>query len=179
MKKNFEVGDLVNYVYDEHQKECYMVTDVEVYEDEVDIEIARIYPVRRTTMFVVEEQSELMLFEQHGSRGHGLFMGIVERERQQQGWYEKPDYITARDAKLNLDEDAKIEERELQKYGKKPVKFFDTPRVDDLINYSQIDTIDKCLDALMDLKYLHDNFGDEEYLDKSELVKKRLAQLVS
>lgn len=48
----------------------------------------------------------------------------------------------------------------------------------DVIHYDKIGDIDTCLDAINDLKFLHQMFGDEEYLQLIEVVKERLRELV-
>ena len=48
----------------------------------------------------------------------------------------------------------------------------------DVIHYDKIGDIDTCLDAINDLKLLHQMFGDEAYLQLIEVVEKRLKELV-
>lgn len=47
----------------------------------------------------------------------------------------------------------------------------------DVIKYNEMDTTDECLDALNDLKDLHNAFGDEAYEQLREVVMKRLKEL--
>lgn len=47
----------------------------------------------------------------------------------------------------------------------------------DVIKYNQLDSTDECLDALNDLKDLHNAFGDEAYEQLREVVMKRLKEL--
>ena len=48
----------------------------------------------------------------------------------------------------------------------------------DVVYYDKIPEIDECLDAINDLKLLHQMFGDEAYLQLIEVVEKRLKELV-
>lgn len=63
-------------------------------------------------------------------------------------------------------------------YNRKPtiknVKIIASTTNNDIIKYDEIESIDECLDALNDLKQLHDLFGDEAYLQLYELVLDRV-----
>lgn len=180
-KNAMEIGDLVYHVDDKLMKKVFMVVDVEDFDGEKDLEIAQVHPVRGENKYPTVNGDEYRLYAKKGSSQYNLFMDVVKKERKLKGYSEKADYEKMVDINTQFYDDFnKVNNGESDPV----VDAFNAlanamnDAFSSAIDYSMLKTSDDCLDAINDLKDLHKNFGDNEYLEQIEAVKERLKELV-
>ena len=157
-KLKFQIGDAVTIPY--YDKAIYMIVDYtdfsKIHKDndmDVEFELMQIYPVEENSSFEIAVEEDLILHSKVGSVNNMLLHGLIMRERKSRGYDDIPDFIRiARASK-------------------------DALNSTDKILYEELETIDKCLDAILDLRMLHELFEDEYYLDMIEKVEVRIREL--
>ncbi|AKQ08500.1 hypothetical protein PQE66_gp185 [Bacillus phage PBC2] len=135
--------------------EYYIVTEVERFSTGDLYGVKQMYPVYADSPDALFGESDLVLLANPYDFDYKTILEIVKNQRDRAGLFTAPDYLDA-----------------IETNYKKIFK-----EIHDIINYHQIETVDKCLDALNDLDTLHKMFGDEAYLQLKEVVQKRLEEL--
>lgn len=157
-EQEFNIGDIVKVA--DQEKSLYIITDVLEYEigDSVDYdyELILIYP-QRNTSFITLEQDRIKIHAKKTDVNNGLILEYLRKERNKKGLLGKPEYLEI------------IEENSKDKIFKTPL---------DTVRYDNLETIDKCLEAIRDLGILYEMFGDEAYLQLKEVVGKRIIELM-
>lgn len=156
--QEFNIGDIVKIK--DQDKNLYIITDVLEYDigDSVDYdyEMILIYP-QRSTSFITLEQDKIKIHARKTDVNNGAILEFLRKERQQKGVFDKPEYLTI------------VEENSKENIFRTPL---------DTIKYDQLETVDKCLEAIRDLGILYEMFGDESYLQIKEVVGKRIVELM-
>jgi hypothetical protein len=136
--------------------------------EDIDYELIQIYPIQKNGKYVTMGQPDLNLKEKQGNKNHELLLSFIQKDREKKGWFGVPDFIEL--ANRNLKSIQRAEGKQVKEV-KPPMQKLDS------IRYDQIDTIDKCLQAINDLNTLHKMFGDESYLQLKEVVTARIIRL--
>lgn len=166
---NFEIGDIVTLVNGREDK-LFIIADIyekTIYEktsdrsNDKEYKLVLIYPTPAIPVEVYANEN-IMKFraKRHSEYAQNILTNILNEGNNK--WIEK--FIDKKHAESNKNKKTKT--------SIKKVKNQDTVR------YDLIDDIDECLDAMNDLKLLHETFGDEAYSQLRELVVKKLAKLV-
>ena len=158
----FTHGDIVKMKFGSVGVEYFIVTDAVDFSDKNDgsdmlYEIMRIFPVAKTSKMANVNENQIELQAKGNGKDGKMIMDWVMEQRTKNGWVEEPDFVAVI--------------RHNQKMNK--LKSVLPPNTD-VINYDKLPDIDSCLDAMNDLKRLHEAFGDEAYLQLREVVVKRL-----
>ena len=131
------------------KNEYYIVIDLFSLQDgDKCYEIMKIYPFDSYAPVITMMESELELIAKEGSVQFNSLHKYISNQLEAKN-------VNAKTSATNY---------EITKYA----------NTTDIIMYNEIDTIDECLDALNDLKQLHDLFGDEAYLQLYQLVLERI-----
>lgn len=167
----FKIGDIVKWKYST-ETEYYIVTDYDDWGVDNMYEIMKIYPIREKSHVNYEPEGNLkMVAEKDGQQNKMMIQFIIE-ERNKKGYSGEPDFLKAIESNRKIRENVKEKRNNpdeiLRKAGLKS----------DVIRYDKLGSVDECLDAMNDLKLLHETFGDEAYLQLRELVVNRLKELV-
>jgi hypothetical protein len=170
--REFSIKDMVRLKEDD--KVLFMVVDYADFTQpatngkpiiDIDYELMQIYPISKNSKYSTVGQNDLEIKEPYGTRNYQLLMSFIQKDREKKGWYGTPDFIEIAESNLKS-----IANAEVRTVG-------ENKKMEDVIRYDLIDTVDKCLDALNDLTALHKSFGDEAYLTIREVVKERLEKL--
>ena len=190
-----KIGDIVKKKVRTGRLEYFIIVDIEDFTDEQGtrfdgramIEVAKIYPVFRVSTFEITDDSDFELVASTDTKDYKIFMDYVDDQRKKFNWHDEADYISVLTdyhgqgvwsqwalGKAKNNDKNEVVAMKNDSYKSEPT----TPRQTlDIIRYDIIPTIDQCLDALNDLKDLHENFGDEAYLQLKDVVIKRLQYL--
>ena len=181
--KSYELGDIVR-TKSSSTGDYYMIVGVEdattqtiegKFIVDFDYEIAKIYPVMKESDFSIISHKELAMVAKTSEKDNRIILDFVNKERQKRGWYDEPDYITA--LQVSKGESTKKLTRTVKdKDGNKSKEEVGVKKFD-IIRYDKLQTVDECLDALNDLTALHNNFGDEAYIQLKEVVEKKLKSI--
>ena len=172
MTRKFYIQDIVSIAGDDDT--LFMVVDVADYSglapngqeiEDIDYELMQVYPIMKNAKYETVSQPDLNLKEKRGSKNHELLLTFIQKDREKRGWYGVPDFLEVSKGNLKTLDGVRVKDVQ------PPMQKLDT------IRYDQLDTIDKCLDALNDLKTLHQMFGDEAYLQLQEVVTARIIRL--
>lgn len=169
----FKIGDIVKLKTDE--RIVYMITDsLDLSEcgkePNIEYEVAVILPIVKETLTYVYNEKELnCVAKVEERREYKAVVDYVKRERSKVGLFGEPDYV--RYAETNKHTSA-TEDLTVEK--PKKVKSKTTKNV----NYSSLETIDECLDAINDLNLLYKTFKNKSYLKYKEAVEERLRELI-
>lgn len=171
----FNIGDTVRLKNDKNV--IYIVIDFidltltiddgEKQIGDINYELMRIYPIVEHPKYTTVRQSSIVLNSAKDDRLTNLLLALIQKDREKEGWYGTPDFIKIINRNRKAIEKYNATVKEVQV----PMKKLDT------IRYDLIDTIDECLDAINDLKILHEMFGDEAYIQLVEVVEKRIIRL--
>ncbi|AYP68282.1 hypothetical protein PQE75_gp197 [Bacillus phage vB_BcoS-136] len=162
-----KVGDIVIITegFDKSNPCYYIVVDLADFSTsnikDVDYEIVQVYPVDKSREADIRVYNHVFIERYVGidnKNSYRAFMEYVSKEREKLGLYGKPDY-------LSLIEDLH------------DINVFKAEKNLDVVHYNKIDNVDECLDAISDLKTLHEMFGDEAYLQLKDLVIERIKDL--
>lgn len=149
--ENIGIRDIV-YKRNIPQK-LFMVVDYTVFGNEVEYELMQVYPVMENSDFDFAYRNEIVVKCKDGTNESDILHKLIKAERTKKGYVGLPDFV-----KVAIDTTSAL---------------FNN----DYVEYTRYKKIDECLDALNDLKMLHDEFGDKEYLDSMEIVKKRMREI--
>jgi len=165
-KKKFRIGDIVAIGSGEaifivaDISEWYLKNDVEY-----EYELIQIYPITKDTVYKSSYHNNMLLKAKRFSLQNTNTLAYIQKEREFKGMIGKPDYMTICEENMKYEKEKIVDKA----FNQKPVK---------TILYSHIETVDKCLDAMNDLKEMHDLWKDERYLEDRQIVLKRLEELV-
>lgn len=155
----FEIGDAVNIEEPMGMDIVYMIVDVTNFGDilkdttaGIEYELMQVYPVEENASYRVADSSEVLLHSRRDTLEYNMLFRLINRERANKGYTGVPDYL-------------RIVHESLSSQAK------------DIIDYTDFNTIDDCLDAVNDLKALHKMFGDKEYLNHIDTVIKRMREI--
>ncbi len=176
--RQFEVGDIVKFKGSEIA-DYYMITEESTFEDsegyvETTFIIAQVYPVEKISIESLVEDDEVEIVAYNGSKDHELMLKFIMQERRNNSWFEEPHFMRT----LNKKNGEETVIKALTKTNDNDLINADEFSAKIVVRYDQIETIDKCLDAINDLKSLHDFHGDAAYLQLIEVVEKRIIELM-
>lgn len=146
----YNVGDIVKKRFD--SREYYTVVYVYDFSDKVMYELSILYPVAIHSKTTMENHDSIYIVAENGTEKHSTMIEFINKERLAKGL--GGIIVDNYSANINFADGL------------------------DIVNYDRLESIDECLDAMNDLKLLHNEFGDEDYLHLRELVQNRLKELV-
>lgn len=178
------IGDLVSLKNEDMDIEepatIYIVTNVDGYTDielftgntitKYDYELVMVFPVTSTSHFIYEAEDNLLLQAKRDSRESKLIIDFIKKDYKKKGYCGEPRFLS-------------IIRKRIARSGSSsglltaPNNTKVAKMKRDKVRYNKLETVDECLDAIIHLQELHKAFGDKEYLDNIEIVKKRLKEL--
>lgn len=162
--QKFNIGDIVKAK--DNNSILFIVVDMLDFTkatnniSDIDYEMMQIYPVRRISKYATLSEGDIELHLGMEDLNSEMLMRFIAKERRKMGWLEEPDFLIA--------------VRESLRFKSLPL----SRREYDIIRYDLINSVDECLDAIRDLNRLHEEFGDEAYLQLKEVVFKRIKELI-
>lgn len=161
---------------------CYIITHLVNFWDtgETGYKLLKIYPVSDEIEFVTVAEREVDIVARDGKFEYKVIVSYLNDEYREAGFqsfihFVKKALLTTYTT-INKTKNRGSAKRKTNTRAKNNNNF--TPKqITDTIFYHEINSIDECLDALNDLKVLHEIFDDESYLQLRELVLKRLEKL--
>lgn len=174
----FSYGDIVKPKFGSNGIEYYIVTDVADFSKKNDgsdmcYEVMRIFPIAKVTKVISFDEKQIELQAKGKTKDSKLIIDFVMKKRAEKGWTETPDF----EAHIYHNESVA---KNVIKYKKKATGeiILLNEEDTDVIRYDLLETVDDCLDAMSGLRDLYNVFGDEAYLQLSEIVQNRLKQLI-
>lgn len=164
----FDFGDIVKPKFGLGGVEYYIITDVNDFSQDNDgsdmnYELMRIFPISKASKVDNLDDKRIEIIAKGDTKDARLILDFVMKKRIEKGWRDTPDFETVLFHNMKLVK------------GEREMNF---PKIDDVVRYDKLGSIDECLDAMNDLKTLHNVFGDEAYLQLREVVQNRLKDLV-
>lgn len=162
--EHFQIGDIVKLRSSNLYNYAYLITDVR-YDEEFKEYYYFGYPIYPDLVNHMRDfdHREVFLFAE-GDTAYDIIATAIKEYNHQTGSYTSFCFVLLNSNKV----------REEIKFAIRDAIGIKGINDSDVVRYDLIESVDECLDAINDLKLLHKVFGDEVYLQLTEIVVKRL-----
>jgi len=155
-RSNIGKGDIIGKKFGE-TKEWYIVTDVNDYSvrntngtyiEDINYEVMMVFPIRKKIKISSLNDRDVILYRKSGTARYNEFLYHINKKRELRGFKGEADYMMFVDYSPSM------------------------------VFYDRLKTIDECLDAMNDLKWMGELLGGEDYEINRGIVIDRLRELM-